>query len=168
MIDLSQPPVTTPGGHRRLLARLRRAEEEYRRVVESNPEAAAAGDSSVWHDNFAYEENQRRMHQLARRVRDLRALLASVRVLAEPPVPDRARIGLAVHVVWVVTGREETIVLAGYEDGDPAAGRISYDAPLGRALLGTEPGDVRTVVVAGVARDVEVLGISLPERGDVW
>ena len=66
--------VTSRAGYQRLLDTLQAAKRRYDVVCASNEEAAGAGDSSVWHDNFAYEDNQRQMHQLARRVRDLQHL----------------------------------------------------------------------------------------------
>ena len=43
-------------------------------------------------------------------------------------------------------GRRQTLQLVGEDEADPAAGTISYVAPLARALLGKERGDVAPVV----------------------
>ena len=64
---------TTPAGLRRLNQRLAAARQRYLDICADNEDAAGAGDTSVWHDNFAYEENQRQMHALARRLRDMQA-----------------------------------------------------------------------------------------------
>lgn len=150
----------TPAGLRRLDARIAAAREAYLAVCQSNEEAAGAGDSSVWHDNFAYEENQRRMHQLAARVRDLEALARRVR-LAQPAATgaERARVGVSVRVVNTDDAHEAVWFLAGYDDGDVAGGRLSYASPLGAALVGAEAGDVVTVRFDGAERAVEVLEI---------
>ena len=157
-------PVTTPAGRRRLDERLREAERRYGAVVADNPEAAESGDTSVWHDNFAYEENQRQMHQWARRVRDLRALLARLEVVSPPLHPTRAALGCAVTLADARTDAEQRLVLAGFEDGDPAAGRVSYTSPLGGALLGARVGDVLAVRVGGAEREVTVLAIERAEE----
>ena len=52
--------VTSRGGYARLQQRLQEALDSYNAVCATNAEAADAGDSSVWHDNFAYEENRAR------------------------------------------------------------------------------------------------------------
>jgi transcription elongation GreA/GreB family factor len=144
--------------------RLRKAEAAYDEVVSSNPEAAEAGDSSVWHDNFAYEENQRQMHQWSRRVRDLRELLAHLHVVHPGPEPRSVAVGCEVVVLDAATSSPARYVIAGYDDGDPARRRISYNSPLGKALLGASVGEVRTVQAAGGERELEVLSIAAAQE----
>ena len=154
----------TPGGHRRLVEQIEEARRAYREVCGSNEEAAGAGDSSVWHDNFAYEENQRQMHQLARRVRDLEAQLAAARVV---PLPDAAPevvcLGALVTVLIDATEKQRWFI-AGFDDGDAAVGRLSYNSPLGEAVLGSEEGDTLDLVLRGTRRRVEVVSIERAER----
>jgi transcription elongation factor GreA len=162
--------ILTPGGKRRLEERVALVRAEFESVVADNPAALESGDSSGWHDNFAFEENQRRMHQLSHRMRELERVLDRAEVV--PPlsqVPERVVIGAA--ICWRfdddAPGEERQVWLAGFEDGDPRSGRVSYDSPLGRALLGAEEGDEREVVVAGQRRRVEVLGIGpTPDGAD--
>lgn len=156
--------VTTEAGRRRLEATLRSAEERYAEIVASNPEAAEGGDTSVWHDNFAYEENQRQMHQWARRVRDLRAQLAALDVVRPARQPERVAVGCTVLVEDGATGVVRRYAVAGFDDGDPAAGRVSYTAPLGRALLGARVGDVRTVRAGGSERELTVVAVTATEE----
>jgi len=70
----------TPGGFRRLQARIAAARRDYFAACAETEVAAESGDTSVWHDNFAFEENTRQKHQMARRVKDLEAMAASARV----------------------------------------------------------------------------------------
>jgi len=153
-------PVTlTPAGLRRLRKRLADAENAYAAICASNPEAAEAGDSSVWHDNFAYEENQRQMHQWARRVRDLRAQLASVDLATPEPRPVLVSVGCRVEVSDTREGRIHRYVLAGIDDGDLSAGRVACNSPLGAALLGAICGEVREVRAGSGVRELEVTAI---------
>lgn len=151
--------ITTRAGRRRLERTLDDALRRYDEVVASNPEAAESGDTSVWHDNFAYEENQRQMHQWSRRIRDLRSMLASAEIVTPPQQPTRAQVGTTVRLLDLDSGDERAMALAGCEDGDPVAGRVSYTAPLGRALVGAEVGDLRTVRLAGGEKSFEILSI---------
>ena len=153
------PLFTTQAGLRRTRERLAQARAAYDAVTASNPEANEAGDSSVWHDNFAYEENQRQMHQLARRVRDLGQVLARMTVVGVEAEPAVVGVGCGVEVLESSTGRTLRYVIAGYDDGDLRDGRVAYNSPLGEALLGAAPGDVREVRCAGGEREVEVLAI---------
>lgn len=155
----SRTLFTTPSGHRRLLERLRRTRAEYDRVCASNEDAAAAGDNSVWHDNFAYEENQRQMHALARRLRDQQALAARVRIVRPPATPSRVCLGCAVTVENLEDGQQRTWLIGGYDDADRTLGRVSYTAPIARALLGGEEGDTRVLEVDGRRQELEILAL---------
>lgn len=150
----------TRDGLARFQARVEEARAAYKAVCDDNPEARESGDSSVWHDNFAFEENQRQMHQLARRVRDMERVLEQAE-LVESPSESPARVVLGVRVRYRVDDddREKACVIASYGDGDPSSGRVSYDSPIGRALVGARLGDEVELVVAGRARFVEVLAI---------
>jgi transcription elongation GreA/GreB family factor len=152
------PLYTTERGYRRFLARIAKARADYDVVVASNSDAADAGDNSVWHDNFAYEENQRQMHQLARRVRDLEGLARRITVVPPRARFERVTVGCAV-TLDDDEGRSERVVIGGYEDSDTAFRRVAYTAPLGQALLGAEEGDARTLQLAGRVREVTVITI---------
>ena len=148
---------TTERGLERTRARLAQARARYFAVCDSNEDAAGAGDSSVWHDNFAYEENQRQMHQLARRVRELENAIDRLEVVSAYKIaPDTVRLGCSVRVRFDDDGEERTFFLAGWADGDPSQSRISYLSPLGLALVGAREGDARTLSVAGETKEIEV------------
>lgn len=159
-------PYYTPAGYERLRLRIQRAREDYLAVCRSNEEAAGAGDSSVWHDNFAYEENQRRMHQLATRVKELEHLAASARLVAPPPGATRATIGTSVEI-RIDDGEPTTWHLVGFDDGDPESRRLSYNSPLGRALVGAAPGDIREVLLEGRELEVELVAIAKQPAPDI-
>src|SRR5690242_4990105 len=63
--------------------------------------------------------------------------------------PEHVQLGSTVHLRRAVDGRESVWFIAGFEDGDPTAGRISYTAPLASALIGAEAGDVRVLSEGG-------------------
>jgi len=165
----------TPGGLSRLRRRLAAAHAAYQAVCDSNPEALEAGDNSGWHDNFAYEENQRQMHQLARRVRDLGLVLAQARMI-ELPRGGEERVAIGTRVTYELEGdlAPRTCWIASWDDGDPAASRVSYNSPLGRALLGAAAGDSREMSAGGKARTVTVLIVHGPvddecdRAGESW
>lgn len=164
---MSERFYLTPGGMARLRRRVDEARAAYKAVCDDNPAALEAGDNSGWHDNFAFEENQRQMHQLARRVRDLETLLGRAVVVRLPrEVPEKAVLGARVTWRWLDEPGERTVMLAGFDDGDPVAGRVSYNSPLGQALVGAEPGDVRTVRIGDTVRKLEVLDLDCPREED--
>ena len=159
----------TPDGIKRLRQRIARARAAYKEICDSNEDAAGSGDSSVWHDNFAYEENQRQMHQQAKRVRDLEGVLAAAEVV--PPHElrlDRVTVGTWVSCQKDRDSKPRRFYIAGYDDGEPSLGRISYNSPMGRHLMGAEEGDVLEIFFAGRHTELEILEVSTgPEPEEV-
>jgi len=158
----------TAGGLARFRARLEAARAAYRAICDDNPAAREAGDSSVWHDNFAFEGNQRLMHQLARRVRELEHVLEQAEVVTlGGAAPDRVTLG--VRVVYRLDDDREArwCVIVGYDEGAPKQRRVAYDAPLGRALLGARVGDERELELAGGMRWARVESIELDRDEEV-
>lgn len=161
--------VLTPGGKRRLTARLDAVRAEFDAIVADMPEALESGDTSGWHDNFAFEDNQRRQGLLAQRIRELERVIDQAEVVAPwERVPERVYVGVSVS--WRFEddppGQKRAVWIAGFEDGDPSAGRVSYDSPLGRALLGAQEGDLRGVRIDGRVREVEVLALGPTPDGE--
>ena len=78
---------TTPAGYKRFLSKMKNVAKRYDAVVASNGDAADAGDNSVWHDNFAYEENQRQMHQWSQRFHKMEELKSKLVVFDIDPNP---------------------------------------------------------------------------------
>lgn len=157
---------TTPGGSRRLDEKIKAALAGYDRVTASNEEAAGAGDACVWHDNFAYEENQRQMHQLAARVAELKEIRARTVVIDLPHAPHKVGIGTVVTIEDQESGQVSRYFVAGFEDGDPARDRLSYTAPLAKALLGAEAGDLRSFSLNNRTREFAILAINSVKGGE--
>lgn len=168
-MDRSLPKriVTTRPGLARLQQRLQDTRARYDAVCASNEDAAGAGDSSVWHDNFAYEDNQRQMHQLARRVRDLMHVLSVAELAHTPNPPRRVCLGCAVTVLDLEDDTEQRYVIGGWEDSDAALNRIAYNTPLASALIGAEEGDERPCPGARGPRTVEIIEITLAAPEEV-
>lgn len=159
--------VTTAAGLARLQRRLQETRARYDAVCASNEDAAGAGDSSVWHDNFAYEENQRQMHQLARQTRDLQHLLSIAEIAAPLHQPDRVCLGCAVTVEDIEDGQQQRYIIGGFEDSDVQINRVAYNSPLGRALIGAMPGDERVCPSASGARQVEIISVEAAKAEEV-
>lgn len=157
-------PVTTKSGYARLQKRLQAALDSYYAVCETNAEAAAAGDSSVWHDNFAYEQNQRDMHKWAHRITEIKKIVEIIHIIQIPHAPVHVQVGCVVGLYDEDEDKEWNIEIAGYEDGDVSQGRISYTAPLAKKIMGGEVGDEyqfffsgknRTIIISSIARTEE-------------
>lgn len=77
-------------------------------------------------------------------------------VLMPAPLGDKVEFGT--RVTFTLKGKRRTLALVGDDEADPAAGSISFSAPLARALLGAEAGDV--VEFAGDDEAIEILAVA--------
>ena len=154
---------TTAEGLKRFQQRIDALMQRYRAVVETNEEAAGAGDNSVWHDNFAYEENQRSMHALANAIQSAKKDLEKLRVVS-PATTTYVTIGATVRILF--NGSEEmTYTIGGYEDSDPAQNRISYMTPLGRLFLNKRVGEECELSIADKTHKYEIIDIFIESLG---
>lgn len=51
-------------------------------------------------------------------------------------------VGFGTSIRFTLAGKERSVTLVGDDEADPAAALLSFNSPLGRALLGAEAGDV--------------------------
>jgi transcription elongation factor GreB len=140
MSDPARPRYITPEGFRRLAEEHERIWTVLRpRVVAEVEAAAALGDRS---ENAEYLYGKRKLRELDRRLRFLSRRMDALTVVEPRPHPS----GRAYFGAWVTVedaaGEERTWRLVGPDELDVAAGLVSVDAPLGRALLGRGEGDV--------------------------
>ena len=79
------------------------------------------------------------------------------RATAEPaPVPAEGEIGIGSRVTILLADERRTVEIVGGDEADPAAGRLSFQAPLARALIGATAGE--RVAFRG-ADAVEILAV---------
>ncbi|GAC1347797.1 MAG: transcription elongation factor GreB [Myxococcales bacterium] len=136
----------TRAGFARLHARLKfLLYEERPRVTHEVQVAAAHGDRS---ENYEYKLGKRKLREIDGSIFRLQKQLESYEVIDPATRPRTARAFFGATVtVEDEDGDQTTYQIVG---GDELAeelgpGRISYEAPLGKALLGKEEGDTLTV-----------------------
>ena len=77
---------------------------------------------------------------------------------AEPmPVPNCEKVEFGCRVSFRLNGKPRSIAIVGHDEADPARDILSFAAPLARAMIGAEVGDV--VDFNGNAAAIEVTGI---------
>lgn len=92
--------------------------------------------------------------------RDLRYWTAR-QVSAElAPVPAGGKVEFGVEVAIRLRGTEKIFRIVGDDEADPAASLLSFNAPLSRAMMGAEPGDL--LPFAGQQDAIEILAVSVP------
>jgi transcription elongation factor GreA len=112
--------------------------------------AIQQGDLSENADYIAAKEEQ---GFLEGRIQEIEAMLRNAVVIEDEAPTGEVRLGSRVTVVEDGEEEPETFRLVGPAEADPINGHISYESPLGQALLGHREGDVVTVKApAGVLR----------------
>lgn len=81
------------------------------------------------------------------RIQQLEMLLRNVSIIEEGPSNGQVILGSQVTVIEDGADEVETFRIVGPAEADPLMGKISYESPVGRALLGHKVGD-RVVVAA--------------------
>ena len=134
----------TPQGFRRLADELTFLRTKKRpEVVGALADAAAEGDRS---ENAEYIYRKRQLRDIDRRLRFLSKRLDDVQIVdpSTQPRQDRVFFGATV-TVEDPDGEPATYRIVGVDETDGAAGDISWQSPVGRALLGKSIGDTVTV-----------------------
>lgn len=112
------------------------------RVVELEAVVKAEGDPAV-------------LEEAKRDLRYWRTRLAT----AEPaPPPPADEVAFGSRVGFRLKGEMRQVDIVGDDEADPSAGRISFSAPLARAMIGACVGDL--VDFAGQAEAIEILEIA--------
>jgi transcription elongation GreA/GreB family factor len=73
------------------------------------------------------------------------------------PAPEEGVVGIGSRVRVRMNGKARVIDLVGHDEADPAADRLSFQAPLAKALIGAEEGE--KVDFAGKPGAIEIIGI---------
>ncbi len=114
--------------------------------------AAALGDLS---ENAEYHMAKQRQEFVKARVRQLGKRLADLSMVNMNNIPkDKVGLGSTVKVY------DSTNSIVTSEESDVAAGKISTNSPIGRALLNKKVGETATVVTPNGKRELEVLSLS--------
>ncbi len=147
-------------GFERLRERFRfLLDEERPRVTHEVAVAAAHGDRS---ENYEYKLGKKKLREIDAELFRLKKKLESFEVVdpAKRRGEERAFFGATV-TYEDEDGARTTVQIVGSDELDESLGkgRISYEAPLGRALLGKEEGDA--VVVRRPAGEVELTVVAV-------
>jgi transcription elongation factor GreA len=120
--------------------------------------AAALGDLS---ENAEYHMAKQRQEFVKARVRQLGKRLADLSMVNMNNIPrDKVGLGSTVKVYDNTKNEEMEYNIVTSEESDVAAGKISTNSPIGRALLNKKVGESATVVTPNGNRDLDILSLS--------
>jgi len=120
--------------------------------------AAALGDLS---ENAEYHMAKQRQEFVKARMRQLGKRIADLSMVNMNNIPrDKVGLGSTVKIYDNSKNEEVEYKLVTSEESDVAAGKISTNSPIGRALLNKKVGDTVTVISPNGNRELEVLKLT--------
>ena len=132
MASIEKLPMLAEG-YERLAAELKALREERPRIVESIEEARAHGDLS---ENAEYHAAKERQGQVEASISDLEDRVSRAQIIDPASLSgDKIIFGATVSLLDDDDKPVKYQIVGTYE-ADAKIGRISYNSPLGRALIG--------------------------------
>lgn len=147
----------TPEGAKKLQEELRELSAVERpRVVTEVADAAAQGDRS---ENAEYTYGKKRLREIDRRIRFLTKRLESA-VIVRPSgaALEEVRFGATVEVVDE-EGVHKKYTLVGPDESDPTRGKLSFESPIGKALMKKKVGQFALVRRPAGEIELEIVSI---------
>src|SRR5947209_11815953 len=144
---------------KKLLEEIKALEHELiRELPKEIKKAAALGDLS---ENAEYHMAKQRQEFVKAWVRHVGKRLADLSMVNMNNIPrDKVGLGSTVKVYDNTKNEEVQYNIVTSEESDVAAGKISTNSPIGRALLNKKVGETATVVTPNGNRDLDILSLS--------
>lgn len=125
-------------------------------VAEQLKVARSFGDLS---ENSEYDEAKNERDKLYSRIAELKALIENAEIVEDTTAADQVGIGSTVTILDVEFDEELIYKIVGSREANPAAGKISEDSPVGRALLEKREGDTIVVEMGDEKTELKILKI---------
>lgn len=149
---MNKIPMTVEGAQRLRdeLSHLKKVERP--RIVQAIAEAREHGDLK---ENAEYHAAREQQSFAEGRIQEIEGKLAQAQIIDVSKIPegDKVIFGATVDIIEVTTGQTKSYQIVGDDEADIKAGKISYQTPIARGLIGKEVGDV--VVINTPAGTVE-------------
>jgi transcription elongation factor GreB len=135
--------------------------EERPKLVETIAWAAANGDRS---ENGDYIYGRKRLREIDRRLGYLSKVMKSAKVVDPAAQQSRGEVRFGATVELADEDDERrTITIVGDDEAEASEGRIGWNAPIARALIGAKVGDERTVRLPAGEKNWEILAVRYPD-----
>ena len=143
-------------GHRKMEDELKRLRLERPAIVDAIEEARAHGDLS---ENAEYHAAKERQGQIEAMIADLEDRLSRAMVI-DPTTLSGDKVVFGATVTLLDEDEKKVkYQLVGQTEADAKVGRISYNSPLGRALIGRTKGEDVEVTTPSGDRYYEIKNI---------
>ena len=155
---MKRTPMTMRGAEA-LRAELKRLKTEARpNVIKAIAEARGHGDLS---ENAEYHAAREQQGFIEGRIKEIERKLASAEVIDTTKLPNTGKVvfGAVVELEDQDDGTRVVYQVAGEDEADVRAGRISISSPIARALVGKSRGEVVDVAAPGGIRSYEIVAV---------
>jgi len=157
---MKRTPMTLRGAEG-LRAELKRLKSEARpAIIRQIAEARGHGDLS---ENAEYHAAREQQGFIEGRITEIERKLANAEVIDPATLPNTGKVvfGATVELEDHAGGARVVYQIAGEDEADIRAGRISITSPIARALIGKSEGDVVDVAAPGGVRSYEIVAVRL-------
>lgn len=146
--------VITKEGLEKIKEELKQLKEKDRKeVIERIKSAKELGDLS---ENAEYDEAKNAQAFVEGRIQELEDMVKHAKVV-EGAGGRKISMGSAITVEC--DGEKDEYKIVGPTESDPFSGKISYDSPIGRAMMDREIGEVVAVETPGGAMKCKILAV---------
>ncbi|HEV7137595.1 MAG TPA: transcription elongation factor GreA [Steroidobacteraceae bacterium] len=155
---MKRTPMTLRGAEA-LRAELKRLKTESRpSIIKAIAEARGHGDLS---ENAEYHAAREQQGFVEGRIKEIEAKLSTAEIIDPSKLPNTGKVvfGAVVELEDQDGGNRVVYQVAGEDEADIRAGRISISSPIARALVGKSQGDVVDVSAPGGIRSYEIVAV---------
>ena len=155
---MKRTPMTMRGAEA-LRAELKRLKSEARpNIIKAIAEARGHGDLS---ENAEYHAAREQQGFIEGRIKEIERKLATAEVIDTSKLPNTGKVvfGALVELEDQEDGTRVVYQVAGEDEADVRAGRISISSPIARALVGKSEGEVVDVAAPGGIRSYEIVAV---------
>ena len=148
--------LLTEDGMKKLQEELKTLKEDRRKeVIERIQEAVAHGDLS---ENADYAQAKEEQSFIEGRILEIEEMLKNAEIIAHSGNQNIVSIGSTVTLR--IGGKEVQYTIVGANEANPAAGKISNESLVGKALLGAKRGDNVPVEALSGRVEYQIVSIS--------
>lgn len=152
---MNKIPMTAEGAEalRVELENLKKVERP--RIVQAIAEARAHGDLK---ENAEYHAAREQQGFAEGRIQEIESKLSHVQIVDITRIPqgDKVIFGCTVDIINLETDETKQYKIVGDDEADIKQGKISYQSPIARALIGKQVGDTVRVVTPGGEVEYEI------------
>ena len=128
---------------------------------------AEAREHGDLRENAEYHAAKERQGFIEGRIQEINAKLPHLEVIEiDKNASGKVAFGATVTMLNVETEEEITYQIVGPEEADLKKGRISFQTPIGKALIGKQEGDVVKIQIPKGAIEVEINQILYTQSAD--